>query len=50
MKVAWAKLIAVSPFVLPDLSHLFPHMRSWVPECPEEQCEGQDKEREVMDQ
>lgn len=30
VKVAWAKLIAASTFELPDLSHLFPHMGSWL--------------------
>lgn len=49
VKVAWVKLIAASPFVLPDLSHFFPHTGSEVPECPEERYE-QGREKEVMDQ
>lgn len=36
MKVAWAKLIAASPFVLPDFSDLYPHKGH---ECPEERYE-----------
>lgn len=46
VKVAWAKLIAASPFALLDLYHLFPRMGSKVPEWPEEWCEGQGRERE----
>lgn len=46
VQVAWAKLIAGSPFVLPDLSYLFPHTGSRVSECPEEQREGHGRESE----
>lgn len=41
VKVAWAKLIATIPFLLPDLSH------TWGHECPEERGEGQGRERPV---